>query len=103
MAKQVIWSKRAKDDRRAILQYWLLRNKSNVYPKRLNAQIRNAVKFLSENRFGRRSTDYTDVFVKIVKDYKILFEEDEATIYILTVWDSRQDPEKLDGLMQGNK
>ena len=95
MAKRVIWSKRAKEDKKAILTYWLKRNKSNVYPKKLNGLFKEAINWLAENPIARRHTDYDRVFMKIVRDYEILFEEDEKTIFILTIWDTRQNPEKL--------
>ena len=36
MAKQVIWSILAHNDRLEILDYWIKRNKSNSYSKKLN-------------------------------------------------------------------
>jgi len=35
-------------------------------------------------------TDYQNVYVKLVKDYLIIFEEDDSSIYILILWDSTQ-------------
>jgi len=95
MVKQIIWSKRAKEDKRDILKYWLRRNKSNVYPIKLNKLLKETVFWIVENPSVRRKTDYQGIFVKIVKDYQIIFEENETTIFILTIWDSRQNPEKL--------
>ncbi len=95
MAKRIIWSKRAKEDKRSILNYWLKRNTSNVYPKRLNTLLKIAIKTISESTIPRKKTDYGDAYVKIVKDYFIIYDEDPTTIFILNIWDSRQDPEKL--------
>lgn len=95
MAKRVIWSKRAREDKKSILKYWLYRNKSNVYPQKLNELFKKAIRWLVENPIARRHTDYDRVYIKIVRDYEILFEEDENTIFILTIWDTRQIPEKL--------
>jgi hypothetical protein len=39
MAKQVIWSFRAKDSLKEILSYWTTRNKSAIYSKKLNTLI----------------------------------------------------------------
>ena len=103
MAKRIIWSKRAKEDKSKILKYWLKRNKSNVYPIKLNSLFREAVLWLAENPFGRKESDYDNTFVKIVRNYKILFEEDESTIFILTIWDTRQNPEKLKNIIKKGK
>ena len=100
MAKRVIWSKRAKQDKREILKYWLQRNKSNVYPKKLNNLLKAAIKSLAESHMPRKKTDDKSAFVKIVRDYLIIFEEDESNIYILTIWDSRQDPDNLEKVLK---
>ena len=39
MAKQVIWSLRAQNDKKEILDYWKQRNKSNTYSKKLKRVI----------------------------------------------------------------
>ena len=43
MVKQIIWSKRAKEDRKEILEYWLVRNKSNIYPLKINNVFKEAI------------------------------------------------------------
>ena len=95
MAKQVIWSSQAKKDLKAILYYWEKRNKSKVYPKKLNRLIRAAIKILAQYEIPRRQTDFHKVFVKIVREYKIYFSENEGNIYIITIWDTRQNPDSL--------
>jgi toxin YoeB len=77
------------------LLYWLHRNKSEEYPVKLNNLITNAINLLAEYTHPRTCTDFQDVYVKIVKDYKIFFKEDSSTIYIISVWDTRQNPDKL--------
>jgi len=95
MAKRIVWSIKAKDEKKEILKFWRKKNKSNVYPKKLNRLLKLAVKSLADSTIPRKKTDYGDAFVKIVRDYLIVFEEDNTTIYILSIWDTRQDPEKL--------
>ena len=43
-----------------------------------------------------RSTDIENVRQKLVRDYLIFYEVDGEIINILTVWDPRQDPDKLE-------
>lgn len=100
MAKRIIWSARAKGEKKEILNYWFNRNKSKVYPKKLNSLLRVAVKSLAESPFPRKKTDLGYAFVKIVRDYLIIFEEDDSTIYILGIIDTRQDPNKLKDLLR---
>ncbi len=100
MVKQVVWTLRARDDRKEILSYWRVRNKSNVYSKKLNLLLKEAIKLICEFPQIGKQTDDKDVRVKIVKDYLILYEQSETTIYILTIWDSRQRPEKLENILK---
>jgi len=100
MAKHIIWSERAKADIRKILTYWKNRNKSNVYPKKLNRIFKESVLAIASSPFSGKRTDYTNVKVKIVRDYKIFFDETETTIEILTIWDTRQDPDKLKNILK---
>jgi len=43
----------------------------------------------------RRVTEFKDVYVVLVKEYKIFFRENDGTIFILRIWDVRQDPNRL--------
>lgn len=100
MAKQIIWSNRAKNDKRNILKYWKKRNKSNVYPKKLNKIFKEAIISISESPFSGKKSEYGNVMVKIVRDYKIFYDEDGNTISILTIWDTRQNPVKIRNILK---
>ena len=95
MVKQVVWSLRAQNDRKKILNYWRLRNKSNTYSKKLNQLFKNSIQIIKDFPLIGKSTDDPNTRIKIVKDYLLFYEETETQILILTIWDSRQDPDKL--------
>ena len=95
MVKQVVWSLRAQNDRKKILNYWRLRNKSNTYSKKLNQLFKNSIQIIKDFPQIGKSTDDPNTRIKIVKDYLLFYEETETQILILTIWDSRQDPDKL--------
>jgi len=95
MAKQIIWSLRAINDRKEILQYWRLHNQSTAYSKKLNALFKKAVSLIANHPGIGRKTDFENVPVKLVRDYLIFYEETESQILILTIWDNRRNPEIL--------
>ena len=95
MAKEVVWSLRARDERKQILQYWRLRNKSNAFSRKLNQLFAESVKIITDFPQIGKLTDDPNIRIKIAKDYLIAYEESETKIFILTIWDSRQDPDKL--------
>ena len=100
MAKQVIWSLRAHQDKKEILEYWRRRNKSNTYSKKLNELFKESVKIIIDFPQIGKVTDDTKARIKIVKDYLIIYEESDAQIFILTIWDNRQDPAKLEKILR---
>lgn len=48
MAKQIIWSLRAQNDRKKILEYWTKRNKSKEYSRKLNGLFKEALRLISD-------------------------------------------------------
>ena len=99
MAKQVVWSLRAQDDRKAILHYWRIRNKSNTYSKILNKLFKDSIQIIQDFPQIGKATDDPNTRIKTVRDYLIFYEETETQIFILTIWDSRQDPDKLEKVL----
>jgi plasmid stabilization system protein ParE len=100
MVKQIIWSQRAQDDRKQILEYWRNRNKSNTYSKKLDKRFREALNIIRDYSQIGKQTDDQKARIKIVKDYLLIYEETEDAIILLTIWDSRQDPEKLKKILK---
>ncbi|MGX5858503.1 type II toxin-antitoxin system RelE/ParE family toxin [Dyadobacter jiangsuensis] len=96
MAKQVIWSARAHTDRKNILEYWIDRNKSKRYSRKLNRLFNEAIQLVAIHpKIGKR-TNIEHIRIKLVRDYFILYEETQSEIHILTIWNSHQDPENLE-------
>ena len=95
MAKKVVWTQRAQNDRRRILKYWKDRNKSNVYSTKLALLFKDSVKIVSEFPKIGKPTDDINVRIKIVRDFYIFYEETNNQIQLLTVWDTRQDPDEV--------
>ncbi len=95
MAKRVIWSRTARDDRRKILEYWEKRNGDKIYSKKLAAQFRKKVKYIVQYNYLGTETDMENVRVTVCGNYLLFYEIDEKCVKILAVWDNRRDPEDL--------
>lgn len=95
MALEIVWSPTAQQKRKEILSYWKERNSSDSYSRKLNSLFIKAVKQLSKFPYIGRSSDIEGVRVKIVRDYLLFYQVKENAVEILTIWDSRQDPEEL--------
>jgi toxin YoeB len=95
MARRIVWTRRAQNDRQQILHYWKVRNKSVTCSRKLNQLFKNAIILLKKHPEIGRNTDQRNVRVKIVRDYMIFYELNKNDLIILTIWDSRNDPDKL--------
>ena len=91
MARQIIWTNSAQSERREILEYWIKRNKSKIFSRKLNKLIETALREISKNPLIGRKTDILNVRVKIVRDYLIFYEISPKTIFVLSLWDGRRD------------
>lgn len=100
MAKQIIWTKLAQKDRKSILEYWIRRNKSNVYSKRLNQILENTVDLISKHPNIGKKTEVADIRIKIIKEYFLTYRVTDTSIEILTIWDYRQDPDNFNRILK---
>ena len=95
MAKRLIWSKTAKISREKILDYWIQRNKSKVYSKKLNMLYTKAVVQISDFPYSGILIENEIYRGKLIQDYYLLYTIKSDVIEILLIWDTRQNPEKL--------
>ena len=96
MAKKVKWSPLAERKFEEILAYWTNRNKSESFSEKLIDLFEDATELIASFPEMGRSTDLENVRQKLVRDYLIFYEVDGEIINILTVWDPREDPDKLE-------
>jgi plasmid stabilization system protein ParE len=95
MVRKVIWSANAKSDKMEILKYWIDRNKSNVYSKKLNLLFKESVSIISKTPGTGHITIKENVRVKIVRDYLIIYELTIDAVHILSIFDGRRNPEEF--------
>lgn len=92
MARQIVWTFQAQDDRKQIFKYWNSRNKSTLYSKKLNRLFKEALKLVAVRPLIGKRTNRNNVRAKIVRDYMLFYEITTEHIVVLTVWDCRQNP-----------
>jgi plasmid stabilization system protein ParE len=96
MAAKVVWSIRAQRERFEILKYWVNRNKSKTYSRKLYQLFRAGMKKAAEMPESGIPTENPDIRIKIITDYFIYYHiSASATIEVLTIWDSRRNPKKF--------
>lgn len=95
MVKKIIWTERAKQDRHSIFEYWTNKTKSKNFSIKLHLLFQEATKIISQYPEIGKPTSDKEVRMKIVRDFLIFYEIANDKIFILTIWDSRQNPENL--------
>ncbi len=91
MAKRkIIWTKTANVERKEILEYWFLRNKSKRFSIKLNFLILQSLELLRENPTIGRLTNVNNVRVKLIREYLLMYEFTESDLIILSIWDARR-------------
>jgi plasmid stabilization system protein ParE len=96
MAKRdIIWTKTADLQFVGILEYWVKRNKSASYSKKLLKLVSTRTNQISEKPFIYRSTDFKDIRVSVLGNFSIYYRVNDKQIIITAFWDNRQDPKKL--------
>ena len=89
---KIVWSTGAKADLFDILDYYIQRNKSAAYSKKLYAEINESIKLISNNPLIGIKTDYNSVRTFITGDYQIIYEIFDQLLLIVMIWDCRQFP-----------
>ena len=74
MAKRIVWSIRAKTDRREILEYWHCRNKSKAYSQKLFRYFQETLVQISKTPTIGKPTSALGVRSMVVRDYLIIYE-----------------------------
>jgi addiction module RelE/StbE family toxin len=96
MAKKIVWTQTALHDRFQIYQYWTQRNKSNLFSEKLESLFTEAATLLSEFSEIGTQTDFQGIRVKVIKNYKLFYQNLPNRIQIIRIWDSRQNPDSLE-------
>jgi len=100
MAKRLVWSPIAKQIRKEILKYLILRNKSKRYSKKLNNLFENSAQQIADLSYSGISISGKLYRGKLIKDYYLLYKISDDSVEILFIWDTRKDPADLLNLVK---
>ena len=89
---KVEWSIEARLDLIDILKFYITRNKSDLFSKKLNSKINKSIKLITKNPLIGLKSQIDSVRVLITGDYQIIYEILDNLIIIIMIWDCRRDP-----------
>lgn len=102
---QIIWATRAENDYYETLIYWTKRNKSNSFSnkliaevdKKLIAEVDKKLKVILQNPKSGLATNIQGTHkINFLKYFSIYYQVSEKYIEIVSFWDNRRNPEKLE-------
>lgn len=104
MAKRnVIWTRTADLQFVGILEYWVKKNKSATYSKKLIRLVSERTRQIAKKPFIYKPTDFEDIRVASLGNFSIYYKVTDEQIIISAFWDNRQDPKKLLKILQHKK
>ena len=95
VSRKIIWSPRSKKRLYEILDFFNQRNQSTIYSRKLYKSFQIELSLLKLQPHIGVKTNFENVRGLIVGDYILFYEIEPKQINIITVWDSRQNPEDL--------
>jgi plasmid stabilization system protein ParE len=97
MAKRkIVWSPQAKLDQFIILEYYYKRNGNKTYSQKLYKRFKSATRILIKHPEIGIQTDVKNIRTLIEGDYAIFYRINQNIIEVITIWDSRQNPDRLE-------
>lgn len=95
MAKRLKWAAFAKIQRQEILAYWIKRNQSKTYSRKLNKLFGECAEVILLYPEIRIKIPNINCRKRLIRDFYFVYTITENEIEIVTIWDTRQNPEKL--------
>ena len=96
MAQRIVrWTRTADIQYVGILEYWVKRNKSATYSKKLIKIVAERTKQLAKTPFIHKKADFKDIRVASLGNFSMFYKITNNEILITAFWDNRQDPKKL--------
>ncbi len=101
--RNVIWTRTADLQFVGILEYWVRRNKSNSYSKKLVRLVSERTRQIAKNPFIYNLTDFNDIRVASLGNFSLYYKITDEEIIVSAFWDNRQDPKKLLEILENKK
>ena len=95
MARKITWTKEAKEIYKKILEFYIERNNSNAYSRKLDKEITGLIELLPHYPYLGKKAGHKDLRAIIHGDHKIFYKVTKQEINIRLIWDCRRNPKDL--------
>lgn len=91
----IYWTETAIRQRNYVLEYWVERNKSDTFSKKLYKRITERTSILKKQPEIGKPSNFQNTRLISLGHYSIFYQIQESKIIITGFWDNRQNPDKL--------
>ncbi len=95
----VVWTETAARQRRDILRFWVVKNKSTKYSEKLIKLIKSRLKVISNNPLAFKLTNHNEIRVSSLGQFSIYYQLTHDQLIVVAFWDNRQNPNKISELI----
>ncbi|MDH6311372.1 plasmid stabilization system protein ParE [Parabacteroides sp. PFB2-10] len=96
MARRIVWTQNANLTLKDTLLYFRKRNGNNKYSRQLYDKFNEILLLVAQSPTIGGQTEIDNVrYIIPHPDYMIFYQYDTRKITVLTLWDCRQDPNRL--------
>ncbi len=104
MAKRdIVWTRTADIQFIGVLEFWVKKNKSSIYSKKLLKLVTQRTLQISKTPFIYKLTNFNDVRMAPLGNFSIYYKVTDEQKLITAFWDNRQDPKKLLKILENEK
>ena len=93
--RKIIWSTPAKIELLEILEFYIKRNGNANYSRKFYSKIKRLLDLHRTFAFIGKKTNLENVRAIIVDDFMIFYEIDDTKIIVLTIWNSKRNPDEF--------
>ena len=96
MAKRtVIWTLTASKQRREIFKYWIAKNGTKTYIKKLIVIIKERLEHVAKSPELFKQSKFPDTRVCAMGHFSVFYKISNQQIIVTAFWDNRQNPDEL--------
>lgn len=94
---QIKWTLKASKEKADALKFWIDKNKSDTYSRKIHFHSKKALNLLKQNPYiGQELFDIKGVrYVVVLRKFSIYYRIVNNTIEILSFWDGHRNPADL--------
>lgn len=94
---QIKWTSKAAKEKADALKFWIEKNKSNTYSRKIHLQSKKSLILLKANPYiGQELFDFEGIrCIVILRKFSIFYRIVDHSIEILSFWDGHRNPDNI--------